>query len=127
MEEESESIILKLDVNNDTTPISIELEQWLECINFSLTFYLFILLVYIIVVLNFSERATFNKLTMLPYYTLFGFCFFGMVQFSLQLEGREEDLFFTLIILNKVYFLSLAIYFQIFEWLNAWLLIRFQQ
>jgi hypothetical protein len=54
-----------------------------------------------------------------------GYCIFGLLQFALQLLETKENTLFLVVNLNKINFLSLAIYFQTYEWFNAWLLVRF--
>lgn len=99
---------------------------WLVSMNIALQLILLLLIVCILVVINFS-KATFNKLTLLPYFFLILYTIFAICQFATSycLDVGHSRLKNWLIV-NKVNFLDIGITFQVYEWLNTWLLIRYQ-
>jgi hypothetical protein len=79
-----------------------------------------ILILCIIVRIKYDSKATPNKLTLLPYYFLLGYCFFTFLQFSWSSYcGFSFDLL-GIINLNKQLCLNCAIAIQIFEFKNLY-------
>lgn len=86
-----------------------------------------LLIICILVVLKYSETATFNKLTLLPYYIQLVNSVLACVQYySLSLVGHSYNFVY---VINQVRSDSIfaAVTIQTFEWLNTWLIISFQK
>ena len=67
-----------------------ELKLWILSIDVSLSVCLTLLIFFILVLLAFSGTATFNKLTLWPYYFMMGFSVSSILQFvfsALQMEN----------------------------------------
>lgn len=86
-----------------------------------------VLIICILVVLKYSATATFNKLTLLPYYFMLLQSTLALVQYySTGLVGKDYKMVY---ILNMARANSIfaAIAIQTFEWLNTWFIISFQK
>ena len=86
-----------------------------------------LMIFFILVLLAFSSTATFNKLTLWPYYFVMGFSVVSLLQFvlsALQLENGATE-WLTLINLMRSFTIYTAIGIQIFEWFNTYLQIMF--
>ena len=87
-----------------------------------------IFVVSIIVLLSFDDKATFNKLTMWPYFFMVGFCVADAVQLSFMQFDTEKFLVYTIsTCILKVAILSIAINVQVYEWLDASLVMWYQR
>ena len=87
-----------------------------------------IFVVCIIVLLNYDDKATFNKLTMWPYFFMVGYCVLDAVQLSFMQFNPDNYFFYTIsTCILKVSILSLAINVQVYEWLDASLVIWYQR
>lgn len=101
-----------------------EYVEWLLCTNISVSIVTTLYVTCLVVLLKFSKTATFNKLTLMPYYFIMGSSIFKMFQYLLT---YSEFANLTLIV-NTIgsCCLVIAVFVQIFEWFNTWLSIKFQ-
>lgn len=98
---------------------------WYLSIDFTLSLQLVLIIIYILVILNFSKTATFNKLTLWPYYLMLVYSILASIQYSLGALGLTNN-WFTLLYVNIGNILNTGISVQIFEWFNTYLQIMFQ-
>lgn len=88
-----------------------------------------ILVTSLLVILQFDEKASFNKLTLLPYYLVLCYSVLGFLQqtfsFLFPAEAGIDESPLYLLNIAKVWFMFAAINFQSYEWINAWLIIDF--
>ena len=104
-----------------------ELILWILSTDISLSVCLTLLIFFILVLLSFSGTATFNKLTLWPYYFMMGFSVSSILQFvfsTLQMDNGTKA-WLILINLTRTFTLYTAIGIQIFEWFNTYLQIMF--
>ena len=115
-----------MEISSTPTTSPPEYYWWLY-LALALDLILALLVASIIVLQNYSKKSTFNKLTMLPYYFILSASIVNIFQFTIQEHGAKQQpykatfwIFFCCMI--KISLLSLAINVQIYEWLDAWLI-----
>jgi hypothetical protein len=101
-----------------------EAVDWLLSANISLSIVTTLSVTCLIVLLKFSKTATFNKLTLMPYYFIIAFSTLKLCQYLLTYSNNFDIL--TLIVnTNASSCAVIAVLIQIFEWFNTWLSIKF--
>ena len=105
-----------------------ELIRWELCIGIALSILLTLLIVFLLVILAQSKTATFNKLTLWPYYLMMSYSILAACQYACSEPGIETDAsdWVVLFSISKGNFLYLAVGVQIFEWFNTYMQIMFQ-
>jgi hypothetical protein len=96
-------------------------------IELALAICLSLALITTIVVVTYDRKSTFNKLTMLPYKLLLGYCLLSVIQFTSTYAAGEAFDLACFISINRAIMLYTALAVQNFEWFSVWVMIRFQK
>jgi hypothetical protein len=113
--------------SNQTNPDVYWTALYVISADFAFAFLLGLLVIFILTVLKYSQTASFNRLTLRPYYILIGYSILSCIQFVMTAEIQSRVIHTYFINVNKINCIYSAIGFQIYEWVNAYLIIDFQK
>lgn len=120
--------LLSDDATNDKTGGNEKnVVSWYLSVETALAILIAVLTIFILTVITNDKQKSFNKLTLLPYYFVLAYAAIEIVQASLS-RIQEDDTSLPItdvilqIIINKILILQTALAIQVFEWLNAWLI-----
>ena len=99
---------------------------WLRSADISLVFLLGIGTFANIIRLKYSQKHSFNDLTMVPYYFVIAYSAFAVIQFTMILKIADENIILVINVI-KINLIYTAIATQIYEWFCILKMINFQK
>lgn len=103
------------------------IEIWLMSLSCALALLLCLTLLTIWVVIKYEEKSSYSKLTFRPYQFMIAYSLLTVLQATVNYAEDMAYDWTAFIAANRQILIYFAITFQLYEWMCAWMMIRFQQ